>query len=73
MCVCVCARVSARACVGTFSVSSSSMDSISPKFIVIHRTEVHGSIPKAKLNDGVGRAACRDTKLSEGRVILVAR
>jgi len=66
-CVCVCA------CVGTFPVSSSSMDSITPKFIVIHRTEVRGSQLTAKLNEGEGRAACRDTKLSEGRVILVPR
>ena len=60
--MCVCAR--ARACVGTFSVSSSSMDSISPKFIVIHGTEVRGSQLTAKLNEGEGRVACRDTKLS---------
>jgi hypothetical protein len=67
--LCVCVRARAR----TFPVSSSSMDSISPKFTVIHRTEVHGSQLTGKLNDGEGRAACRETKWYEGRVILVAR
>jgi len=49
------------------------MDSISPKFILIHRTEMHGTQLTGKLNDSECRAARCDTKCSEGRAILVAR
>jgi len=34
---------------------------------------MRGSQLTGKLNDGEGRAACRDTKWSKGRMILVAR